>query len=87
MRIDLVDHGVKVTSIDPGAVNTEFSLVRFKGDTEKADQVYDGFTPLYAADIAEAILFTVTRPPHVNIDDMVIMPTAQGRSRKFKRKN
>lgn len=87
MRIDLVDHGIKVTSIDPGAVETEFSLVRFKWDSEKADQVYDGFTPLYAEDIAETILFVVTRPPHVNIDDMVIMPTAQGRSRKINRKN
>ena len=87
MRIDLVDHGIKVTSIDPGAVETEFSLVRFKWDSEKADQVYDGFTPLYAEDIAEAILFAVTRPPHVNIDDMLIMPTAQGRSRKINRKN
>lgn len=86
MRIDLVDHGVKVTSIDPGAVETEFSLVRFKWDSEKADQIYDGYTPLYAEDIAEAILFVVTRPPHVNIDDLVIMPTAQARSRKFNRK-
>ena len=87
MRIDLVDHGIKVTSIDPGAVETEFSLVRFKWDSEKANQVYDGFTPLYAEDIAEGILFVVTRPPHVNIDDMLIMPTAQGRSRKINRKN
>jgi 3-hydroxy acid dehydrogenase/malonic semialdehyde reductase len=87
MRIDLVDHGIKVTSIDPGAVETEFSLVRFKGDSNMADQVYDGYTPLYAEDIAEAILFVVTRPPHVNIDDMLIMPTAQARSRKFNRKN
>ena len=86
MRIDLVDHGIKVTSIDPGAVETEFSLVRFKWDSEKADQVYDGFTPLYAEDIAETILFVVTRPPHVNIDDMVVMPTAQARSRKINRK-
>lgn len=87
MRIDLVDHGIKVTSIDPGAVETEFSLVRFKWDSEMADQVYEGYTPLYAEDIAEAILFAVTRPPHVNIDDMLIMPTAQARSRKFNRKN
>ena len=86
MRIDLVDHGVKVTSIDPGAVETEFSLVRFKGDAEMADQIYQGYTPLYAEDIAEAVLFAVTRPPHVNIDDMLIMPTAQGRSRKFHKK-
>lgn len=87
MRLDLVDYGIKVTSIDPGAVETEFSLVRFKWDSEKADQVYEGFTPLYAEDIAEAILFAVTRPPHVNIDDLVIMPTAQARSRKIIRKN
>jgi len=87
MRMDLVEHGIKVTSIDPGAVETEFSLVRFKGDSEKAGQVYEGFTPLYAEDIADAILFVVTRPPHVNIDDLLIMPTAQARSRKINRNN
>ena len=87
MRLDLVESGIKVTAIHPGSAETEFSLVRFKGDAEKADKVYEGFTPLYAEDIAEAILFTVTRPPHVNIDDMIIMSTAQGRSRKFVRKN
>jgi len=86
MRIDMVEHGIKVTAINPGAAETEFSLVRFKGNREKADQVYKGFTPLYAEDIAEAILFAVTRPPHVNIDDMMIMSTAQARSRKFVRK-
>ena len=86
MRIDLVDHGIKVTAINPGAAETEFSLVRFKGDQEEADKVYDGFTPLYAEDIAEAILFAVTRPPHVNIDDMLVMPTSQARSRKIVRK-
>jgi len=77
MRIDLVKHRIKVTSIAPGMVDTEFSLVRFKGDKERADKVYEGFTPLFAEDIAEAILFVVTRPPHVNINDMLIMPTAQ----------
>ena len=87
MRLDLVESGIKVTAIHPGSAETEFSLVRFKGDAEKADKVYEGFTPLYAEDIAEAILFTVTRPPHVNIDDMLIMPSAQARSRKFVRKN
>ncbi|TFH23177.1 MAG: SDR family NAD(P)-dependent oxidoreductase [Bacteroidia bacterium] len=86
MRIDLVEHGIKVTAINPGAAETEFSLVRFKGDQEEADKVYDGFTPLYAEDIAEAILFAITRPPHVNIDDMLIMPTSQARSRKIVRK-
>jgi len=87
MRIDLVDFGIKVTAINPGAAETEFSLVRYKGDQEQADSVYDGFTPLYAEDIAEAVLFSVSRPPHVNIDDMVIMPSAQARSRKIIRKN
>ncbi len=83
MRIDLAKHGIKVTSISPGAVETEFSLVRFKGDQEEAHKVYDGFTPLNAEDIAEAILFAVTRPPHVNIDDMLIMATSQARTRKI----
>lgn len=86
MRIDLVEYGIKVTAVNPGAVETEFSLVRFKGDKEKADHVYDGFTPLYAEDIAEAILFAVTRPPHVNIDDLIIMPASQARTRKIIRK-
>jgi NADP-dependent 3-hydroxy acid dehydrogenase YdfG len=85
MRIDLVEFGIKVSAINPGAAETEFSLVRFKGDQEQADKVYEGFTPLYAEDIAEAVLFVVTRPPHVNIDDLLIMPSAQARSRKIKR--
>ena len=76
MRIDLVKHGIKVSSIDPGMVDTEFSLVRL-GDKEKADAVYEGLTPLYAEDIADAIEFMVSRPAHVNINDMIIMPTAQ----------
>lgn len=85
MRIDMLKHGIKVSSIAPGAVNTEFSLVRFKGDKERADSVYQGFLPLNAADVAEAILFVVTRPAHVNIDEMLIMPTAQAYSRDFNR--
>lgn len=85
MRIDLVKYGIKVSSIAPGAVETEFSMVRFKGNEEKADAVYKGFTPLYARDIAETILFMVTRPPHVNLDDVLIMPTAQAFSRVIKR--
>lgn len=87
MRIDMLSYGIKVSSISPGAVNTEFSRVRFKGDQKRADAVYDGFEPLLAKDIAEAILFVVTRPPHVNIDDILIMPTAQAFSRDFNRKN
>lgn len=82
MRTDLVEHGIRVTAIHPGAVETEFSIVRFKGDKKKADKVYEGLIPLYDNDIAEAILFTVTRPPHVNINDMVIMPTAQASAYK-----
>jgi len=77
MRIDLVKHNIKVTCISPGMVETEFSMVRFKGDSARAAKVYEGVTPLYAEDIAQAILFAVTRPPHVNIDEILIMPTAQ----------
>jgi 3-hydroxy acid dehydrogenase/malonic semialdehyde reductase len=86
MRIDLVEHGIKVTSVNPGAAETEFSLVRFKGDKQKAGKVYEGFTPLYAEDIAEAILFAVTRPPHVNIEDLTIMATAQASATRVARK-
>ncbi len=85
MRLDLLKHGIKVSSVAPGAVETEFSLVRFKGDQQRAGQVYQGFTPLEARDIAETIWFIVSRPPHVNIDDVLIMPTAQAYSRDFKR--
>lgn len=77
MRIDLLEHGIRVTSIHPGMVETEFSEVRFKGDKEKAARVYEGLTPLFARDIAEAIWFVVSRPAHVNISDMLIMPTVQ----------
>lgn len=77
MRIDLLPHKIKVTAIHPGAVETEFSVVRFNGDQERADQVYEGFEPLVAQDIAETIWFVVSRPHHVNINDLVIMPTAQ----------
>jgi len=77
MRIDLVKHNIKVTSISPGMVETEFSLVRFKGNIARADKVYEGLTPLSADDVAEAVWFALSRPPHVNINDMLIMPTAQ----------
>jgi len=85
MRIDMLPYGIKVSSVSPGAVNTEFSYVRFKGDDERARSVYKGFTPLMAEDIAETILFVLTRPPHVNIDDILVMPTAQAYSRDFNR--
>jgi len=77
MRIDLLPHNIKVTNIAPGAAETEFSLVRLKGDEAAAKAVYEGYKPLSATDIAESILFVLTRPPHVNINDLVIMPTAQ----------
>jgi NADP-dependent 3-hydroxy acid dehydrogenase YdfG len=86
MRLDFLKHGIKVSSVSPGAVETEFSLVRFKGDRERAQKVYEGFTPLFAKDIAETILFVVTRPKHVNIDDILVMPADQAFSRDFNRK-
>jgi len=86
MRMELVPFGVKVSSISPGMVDTEFSLVRFKGNQERADNVYKGLTPLYAPDVAEAILFMVTRPAHVNIEDLVIMATDQAGPRDYRRR-
>ena len=77
MRLDLLGTGVKVSQVCPGLVETEFSLVRFKGDESRAESVYQGFDPLTAADIADLIQFIVTRPPHVNIADTLILPTAQ----------
>ena len=77
MRIDLNKHNIRVSAIHPGAVETAFSEVRFKGDTEKAAAVYKGYKPLQAEDIAEIIYFVVTRPYHVNIEDLVVYPTAQ----------
>ena len=85
IRIDLVQHKIKVTNIAPGMVDTEFSIVRFKGDKERATKVYQGLTPLFANDIAEAILFAVTRPEHVCINDMLIMSTAQAAATVVKR--
>ena len=77
MRIDLLPYNIKVTQIAPGAVETEFSIVRFSGDKDKAKDVYNGYNPLIADDIADAVVYVVSRPAHVNINDMLIMPTAQ----------
>lgn len=77
MRIDLINYGIKVSSVSPGMVNTEFSLVRYKGDQAKANNVYKGVKPLSAQDIASTIEFIVTRPAHVCINDILIMPTQQ----------
>lgn len=83
MRIDMLAHNVKVTQICPGAVETEFSLVRFHGDRSRAEHVYEGYESLVAADIADCVWFVVSRPPHVNINDMVVMPTAQASATLF----
>lgn len=77
LRLDLLPHKIKVSAICPGAVDTEFSTVRFDGDKERADSVYKGYQPLLAYDVAEAIYFVTSRPFHVNINDLLIMPTAQ----------
>lgn len=86
MRIDLVDYGIKVSNIAPGAAETEFSLVRFKGDEQTAKSVYDGFQPLLAEDIADAIYYVCSRPAHVTINDMVVMATAQASAVVFHKK-
>lgn len=85
MRLELADHGIKVSAIHPGAVDTEFSIVRFKGDVERAKQVYEGFDSLLAEDIAECVVWILGRPEHVNINDLVIMPKAQPSAAKIVR--
>ncbi|HAS40791.1 MAG TPA: NAD(P)-dependent oxidoreductase [Microscillaceae bacterium] len=87
MRMDLHKYGIRVAAINPGLVETEFSEVRFKGDTQKAAQVYKGYQPLKAQDIAETILFMVTRPAHVNIADLLILPTDQAASTMVNKTN
>ena len=86
MRIDLLSKGIKVTAIHPGAVETEFSLVRYKGDHEKADAVYNGFTPLSGNDIAQTVLFAISQPNHVCINELTVMPTAQASAFHFHKK-
>jgi 3-hydroxy acid dehydrogenase / malonic semialdehyde reductase len=85
MRIDLLKHNIKVTAIHPGAVETEFSLVRFKGDTTTADAAYNGLTPLTGADIADVIFYCATLPPHVCINDLTLTPTQQADVHYFNR--
>jgi len=87
MRIDLNKHNIRVSVINPGAVETEFSNVRFKGDSERAKTVYEGYKPLQAIDIAEIIHFVVTRPQHVNIEDLVVFSTAQASAGIIKKDN
>lgn len=87
MRQDLNVHGIKVSNVAPGAVNTDFSAVRFKGDQQKVDAVYAGYEPLVAEDIADVIRYIVTAPAHVNIADVTILPKAQASATQILRKN
>ncbi len=87
MRQDLNVHGIKVSNVAPGAVNTDFSTVRFKGDQERADAVYVGFEPLVAEDVADLIRYIIMAPAHVNIADVTILPKAQASATQILRKN
>ncbi|QIK60800.1 SDR family NAD(P)-dependent oxidoreductase [Dysgonomonas sp. HDW5A] len=83
MRLDMVNYGIKVTLVSPGAVETEFSVVRFKGDQSRADKVYDGFVPLRAEDVADAIYYAVSAPDHVDVQDVLLMAKAQASATVF----
>jgi 3-hydroxy acid dehydrogenase / malonic semialdehyde reductase len=85
MRVDLLPYHIKVTAIHPGAVETEFSMIRFKGDEARAKKVYEGLVPLVAEDIAETVWFTASRPAHVNINELIITPTRQANATVFNR--
>lgn len=86
LRLELMGEPIRVTEIEPGMVETEFSLVRFKGDQQRAATVYQGMQPLTGGDVADCIVWAVTRPPHVNIDEMVVRPIAQATTRDVARK-
>jgi serine 3-dehydrogenase len=77
LNIDVLGTGVRVSTVDPGLVDTEFSVVRFHGDQERADSAYNGLEPLHGRDVADAVFFCVTRPPHANVREMILMPSAQ----------
>lgn len=85
MRLDMVKYGIKITLVCPGAAETEFSLVRFKGDEDRADKVYDGFVPLTAEDVADAISYAVSAPDHVDVQDILLMAKAQASATVFHR--
>jgi len=87
LRMDTLEKGIRVSTVDPGMVETEFSVVRFYGDEEKAKNVYKGLTPLTGKDIAEAVLFCATRPKHANINEMIIMPSVQANAFVTYRRN
>jgi 3-hydroxy acid dehydrogenase / malonic semialdehyde reductase len=86
LRMDLLGTKIRVTTVDPGAVHTNFSNVRFKGDQTRAESVYEGMTPLTADDVADAILYAASRKPHVNISEIIIMPTDQAAAMMVSRK-
>ena len=86
LRLELIGEPIRVTEIEPGMVETEFSLVRFKGDQQRAATVYQGMQPLTGGDVADCIIWAVTRPPHVNIDELVVRPIAQASTRDVARK-
>ena len=86
MRIDLNQHGIRVGAINPGLVETEFSSVRFKGDEDRAKTVYQGYSPLQAEDIARILFFVLEQPAHVNIADLVVMPTDQASSTQIRKR-
>jgi 3-hydroxy acid dehydrogenase/malonic semialdehyde reductase len=86
LRQELLGRPVRVTEIDPGMVETEFSLVRFRGDAERASRVYEGMTPLTPEDVADCIAFAVTRPSHVNIDQMIVLARDQAGARTVHRR-
>jgi serine 3-dehydrogenase len=86
LRIDLLDTDVRVTTVDPGMVETNFSVVRFHGDRDRAAKVYEGMTPLTPDDVADAVLWCATRPPHVNIDEVIMKPTDQASSTRVRRR-
>jgi len=86
LRLDLVGTGLRVTSVDPGMTETEFSLVRFRGDGERSRKIYQGFTPLTPDDIADAVVYCATRPAHVDVAEMIVMPTDQASTTVIHRK-
>jgi 3-hydroxy acid dehydrogenase/malonic semialdehyde reductase len=86
MRLDLSGTGLRVTQVSPGMVETEFSLVRFHGDEERAGKVYKGLTPLSPDDVADAVVYCATRPPHVNVSEIIVMPTDQASTTMVHRK-
>lgn len=86
MRVDMIQHGIKVSAVSPGAVDTEFSMVRYKGDAELVAQKYEGYQPLVAEDIAESVYFIANQPEHVNIEEIFILPKAQANPYILERK-